>query len=214
MRRGLICFDLDNTLIKSNRCHLLAYQAAFKKNHVQKKISNRHILRYFGEGSRVIVEKLFPKAPKAFIDTLLRDHDFFVTTQTAKKIVVIPGAREVLNNFRHHWRLALVSNCNHTLILALLKAAKIPSTWFSVIVGQDQVKHPKPAPDELLKTEHLLHRKADYFIGDSIYDVRAGRRAHVPVVAIPSGVHTASMLRREKPYVVCKTLREILRVIQ
>src|SRR3989344_6300139 len=214
MRRGLICFDLDNTLIKSNRCHLLAYQAAFKINHVQKKISNRHILRYFGEGSRVIVEKLFPKAPKAFIDAIVRDHDFFVATRTAKEVAVIPGAREVLNKLRHHWYLALVSNCNHTIILALLQAANIPSTWFSVIVGQDQVKHPKPAPDEPLKTEHLLHRKADYFIGDSICDVRAGHRAHVPMIAIPSGVHTAQMLRREKPFAVCISIKEIARVIQ
>src|SRR3989344_6405474 len=100
MKRGLLCFDLDNTLIKSNRCHLAAYQLAFKKNHIQHKIPNSHILRYFGEGSRVIVEKLFPKASKSFIDTIVRDHDFFVCTQTAKHIVVIPGAREVLNKLR------------------------------------------------------------------------------------------------------------------
>ena len=214
VKRGLLCFDLDNTLIKSNRCHLHAYQLAFKKNKVKKTIANKHILQYFGEGSRRMVQRLFPRASPSFIDQLVSDHDMFVRTKTSRESKIMPGARTVLNKLRKQWTLALVSNCNHGNILALLKAVHIPWRWFSVIVGQDQVKHPKPAPDELLKTEHLLHRKAAYFIGDSIYDVRAGRRAKVKVIAIPSGVHTRKQLQREKPFALCKNLKEVLSVIQ
>ena len=213
-KRGLICFDLDNTLIKSNKCHLEAYQLAFKKNKIGKKIANKKILKYFGEGSRKIVRELFPEAAPKFIDKIVQDHDLLVRKNTKKFVKTIPGARTILKKLQRQWELALISNCNRKLIMMLLDAAKIPRRWFSIIIGQDQVKHPKPAPDELLKAERIARHKADYFIGDSIYDVRAGKRAHVRVIAIPSGVNNAAQLKKESPYRVCKKLEEISAVIQ
>lgn len=171
-------------------------------------------MQHFGEGSKKIVQHLFPQADDAFVEQIIKDHDQFVRTKTKKDIRLIPGAKEVLKELHKQEYLALISNCNHQMILTLLDAAKIPVKWFSLIVGQDQVRHPKPAPDELLKTEHLLRRKVDYFIGDSIYDVRAGRRAGVKVIAIPSGVHKKQELQQEKPFRICKTIKEVIKNIQ
>lgn len=213
-KRGLLCFDLDNTLIASNQCHLRAYQLAFKKQHVPQRIPNKKILQYFGEGSKKIVRRLFPRARASFIEQIVKGHDFFVRTHTWKQARIIPGARDVLQRLRRHWELALISNCNHGIITALLRAGHIPRRWFTIIIGQDQVKHPKPAPDELLKAEHIAHLRAAYFIGDSIYDVRAGKRAGVKVIAIPSGVHTARQLARERPYKLFVTLRALLQFLQ
>lgn len=213
-KKGLICFDLDNTLIRSNKCHLEAYQLAFKKNKVKQKITNKEILKYFGEGSRKIVEELFPKAAEEFIDKIVYDHDMLVRKKTRRFVKIIPNARTTLSRLKQQWKLALISNCNHKLIIVLLGAARIPKKWFSIIIGQDQVKHPKPAPDELLKAEHIARHKAAYFIGDSIYDIRAGKRARIRVIAIPSGVNSAAQLKKEHPYRVCKKLKELSAVIQ
>jgi len=187
---------------------------ALKKQHVPQRIPNKKILQYFGEGSRRIVRCLFPRAPAAFIEQIVKDHDFFVRTQTWKTAKIMPSAWDVLQRLRRHWKLALISNCNHGIITALLRAAHIPRRWFTIIIGQDQVRHPKPAPDELLKAEHIAHLKAAYFIGDSIYDVRAGKRAGVKVIALPSGVHTARQLAREKPYKLITTIRALLQFLQ
>ncbi len=213
-KKGLICFDLDNTLIKSNQCHLEAYQLAFKKNNVEKKITNKEILKYFGEGSRKIVEELFPKASREFIDKIVYNHDILVRKKTKKLVKIMPNARTMLSKLKQQWKLAVISNCNHKLIITLLDAVKIPVSWFSIIIGQDQVKHPKPAPDELLKAEHIARHKAAYFIGDSIYDIRAGKRARIRVIAIPSGVNSAAQLKKEHPYRVCKKLKELSAIIQ
>ena len=199
MKKGLLCFDLDNTLIASNTCHLRAYQLAFQKHHLKKYISDQHILRYFGQGGRVLVRHLFPHASSSFIRSIIHDHDFFVLRETASLAKPLPGAKQLLQHLKQRWRLALVSNCNRKIIFALLRATKISRTWFAAIVGNDEVRLPKPAPDELLKAEKLLHMQADYMIGDSIYDIRAAKRAHIPVIAIPSGVHNKATLAREKP---------------
>lgn len=214
MKKGFVCFDLDNTLIRSNQCHLHAYQLAFKKNLLHKKIPNTLILRYFGEGSKKIVRCLFPSAPSSFILQIMKDHDLFVRKQTAKEVVIIPGARAVLSSLRKKWKLGLVSNCNRNTILSLLQAAHIPRHWFSIIVGQDQVRHPKPAPDELLKAQHMLHMKPDYLVGDSIYDIRAGKRSKVRVLAVASGIHTQQQLLKERPFAVCTKLQHILSFLQ
>lgn len=213
-KKGLICFDLDNTLIRSNKCHLQAYQLAFKKNKVKQKITNKEILKYFGEGSRKIVEELFPKAAEEFIDKIVYDHDMLVRKKTKKFVKRIPNARTMLSRLKQQWKLAVISNCNHKLIIALLDAVKIPRSWFSIIIGQDQVKHPKPAPDELLKAEHMAKHPVDYFIGDSIYDVRAAKKAKVKVIAVASGVNSKEQLKKEHPYRVCKNLKEMTRIIQ
>ena len=199
MQKGLLCFDLDNTLIASNACHLRAYQLAFQKHHLKKSISSHQILRYFGQGGHILVRHLFPHASSSFIRSLVHDHDYFVLRETAFLAKPFPGAKQLLQHLRRRWKLALVSNCSRKIIFALLRATNIPHSWFAAIVGNDTVRHPKPAPDELLKAEKLLHMQADYMIGDSIYDIRAARRAHIPVIAIPSGVHKKATLAREKP---------------
>ena len=46
--KKLICFDLDNTLIYSDKCHVLAYNYALKKENLE--IPKRNLNRFWLEG--------------------------------------------------------------------------------------------------------------------------------------------------------------------
>ena len=58
MKQGLICFDLDGTLIDSVQVHNLAYQKAFKRYGYT--VSLNTILKYHGLPGKVLVQKIKP----------------------------------------------------------------------------------------------------------------------------------------------------------
>ena len=72
---------------------------------------------------------------------------------------------------------------------------------FAVIVGADEVTHPKPHPEPVLKAlEHLRVPAADtVFIGDSRHDIECGRAAGVKTAAVLWGPFDRSHLENLAP---------------
>ena len=66
---------------------------------------------------------------------------------------------------------------------------------------------PKPAPDQIIKTEKKLKIKASFMIGDTIYDIIAARKAKVKAIAVTSGLQSKEKLKKEKPYAILKSIK-------
>ena len=208
----IICFDLDGTLIDANKAHIAAFNKAFEKNGL-KRVSDDKLIFLFGLVGRVLVKKLFPRLPQKEITKLIKDHDYFLVNEMSKHAKQIKGVKGTLKKLKKKHKIALVSNCKHKTILALLKGAKLDRRLFDIILGNDEVHRPKPYPDEILKAERLLHLKADYMVGDTIYDVMAGRKAKVKTIAVLTGVHSRSKLKKQKPYMILKSVNDLLKVV-
>ncbi len=204
----LLCFDLDNTLVHSTKAHLKALQKSFKKNRLKIK-TNKEIMEFFSLESSELVKNLYPNLKKEDIQKVVIDHDLFLIKETKKYAKIIPGAKETLKELKKEYNIAIISNCKHKEIIAILKASKITKDHFDRIIGNDQVKHPKPAPDEIIKAKQLLKVSEGYMIGDSIYDIIAGKRAKFKTIAVLTGNHTKSQLQKEKPYKILKSVKEI-----
>lgn len=74
--------------------------------------------------------------------------------------------------------------------------------FFGAVVGSDQVAHPKPAPDSVLRAlAELGHGTgpARVFVGDSVLDMRSGRAAGVRVIAAGWGQTARETLLAEGP---------------
>jgi len=207
----LLYFDLDNTLIHSTKAHVKAFEKAFRKNKLEKK-NTKEILTYFSLESSQLVQKLYPQIKD--IQKIVKDHDAFLIKDTKKYAKAIPGAKATLKKLKKHYTFALVSNCKHKEILALLQAAKINYKYFDIIIGNDQVQHPKPAPDEILKAEQFLRIKKGYMIGDAIYDIRAGKKAGLKTIAVLTGDHTKKQLQKEKPFAILKSVKDLPSFLQ
>ena len=57
----LICIDMDNTLIDSDKAHILSYNKAFENNNLRK-VSSKVITKYFGLVGFEIIKKCFWRA--------------------------------------------------------------------------------------------------------------------------------------------------------
>ena len=208
----IICFDMDNTLVRSNKLHIYAFKKAFSKFKLPKK-TTKEIIKTFSLESTVLVRELYPHLTKAEAIKIVKEHDKIVQREAKNHITVIRGAKGTLKKLKKHYKIAILSNCKHKEIQAILKAAKIDRKMFDLIIGNDDVKRPKPSPDEIFKAKRLLHIKKGYMVGDSIYDVRAGNKAKLKTIAVLTGNHSRYQLKKEKPWKILNSVADIPKTI-
>ena len=208
----LMCVDLDNTLVDSDKPHILAYNMAFKKHNL-KQFSSKKFKKLFGLVGFQIVKILFPKLSKEIIIKLTNEHDYFLEKETKKHLKPFKGVKLTLKKLKKRYKLALISNCKHKEMLVILKEVKIDPRIFDIIIGNDDVKNPKPYPDEILKAEKALHKKAKYVIGDSIYDVKAGKKAGTKTIAVLTGNHSKEELEKVHADKIIRRFNQVLEII-
>lgn len=204
---------MDNTLLDADRVHVLAFNKAFKKNGLRK-VKAKKLKKLFGMIGEELVKKLFPKLKKQEIKKIVDDHNDMLLKETKKYIKPFRGVKRTLRRLKKRYKLALISNCTRREILTLLKTAKVDEKLFSAILGNDQVKKPKPAPDPIFKVEKLLHLNADYMVGDTIYDIIAGKKAKVVTIAVLTGDHTLEELARYKPNYIIKSVNQLPKILR
>ncbi len=212
MKKDLICFDLDNTLIDSERAHVLSYNEALKKNGF-KEVKFEKMVKLFGRPNSEVVEILTGSKNEEIMEKVHKDHYKFLIEKNYKYAKIIDGVRNTLIKLKKNYEIAVLSNTSHNSIIALLKGAKLDKKLFDLLIGNDDVEKSKPWPDEILKAEKLLHHKAKFMVGDSIYDVIAGKKAKVKTIAVLSGRYTKKELNKHKPDYVIKEIKDILEII-
>ena len=154
----LICIDMDNTLIDSDKPHITGYLKAFKENKLPN-VSVKKIKKHFGLVSYEIVKRLFPYLDERKTQKVLADnYKYFYENRGHLK--TFKGVKKTLSVLRKNYDLVLISNCSRKEILTSLKKTKINSKNFKLLIGSDEVKRPKPWPDEILLAERKLKRKA------------------------------------------------------
>ena len=211
--RKLICFDLDNTLVYSDKAHILAYNEALTELGLKKK-SKIFLKKLFGMPHSQIVKIVLPNVDKKISSIFLNEHDRILVNKTAKLIRMIPGVKKTLFKLKKDYDLALLSNCNHENILSILKSVNLNKNLFKILIGNDDVKHSKPKPDEILKAEKLEHHKPEFMIGDSIYDIIAGKKAKVKTIGVLTGNYGRKNLKKYHPNYILNSVNDLPRLLE
>ncbi len=209
----LICFDLDNTLINSEKAHVYAYNYALKKNCLPE-WKFKDMVGLFGRPHGEVVSILIHGRDRAIIKRIKIEHDRVLVQQFFKYSRVKKGVRRILAILNKKYRLAIVSNASHRSIVALLHGAGLERSFFSALIGNDDVAHSKPYPDEIFTAEKLIHARARYIIGDSPYDIIAGKLAHVVTIGLLSGRYSKKQLESVKTDYIIKNLSGVLRILK
>ncbi len=211
--KKLICFDLDNTLIYSDKSHFLAYNYALNYFKLKPRSFN-FLTSLFGMPHQRVIEIIAPKLNEREIKKFTKVYNDFLIKNSYQFAKAIPSVTKTLKNLNKDYDLAILSNSSHKTILALLKGAKINKNLFKFIIGHDQVKHSKPWPDEIFKAERLDNHKAEFMVGDSIYDVIAGNKANVKTIAVLTGSYSKIILKKQNPDYIIKSVKELPRLLK
>jgi HAD superfamily hydrolase (TIGR01549 family) len=204
MKKKLISFDLDQTLVKTTKAHVLAFQMAFAAQKIN--LKTKDIQPYIdGRHSTSVILSICPKLDKKTISEIRKFHHAFLK-KTIKYAQPIKNGIKTLKFLKKRFELAIVTNCGKEETNLLLKAGKISHNLFDVIIKADQVKHPKPYPDEIFKAEKLVHVNSDIHVGDSIYDIIAAKKAKAVSISVLTGQTTKKELLKHHPDFIIKDI--------
>jgi HAD superfamily hydrolase (TIGR01509 family) len=126
------------------------------------------------------------------------------------RIDALPGASELLRLLRRQSiPFAIATSGSAAQTKRLL--ARIPNRTDCPVVTADDVEAAKPAPDLFgLAAQKLEREPADCFVvGDSVWDVLAGRRLKAAVVALRTGGFDNHELQESGAYRVYADTREL-----
>ncbi len=110
--------------------------------------------------------------------------------------------------------IGVVSNRTKNSLHTTLKKAKL-SEFIDVVLSAEDVAHPKPNKEHVLKTLELLrvNPKDTILVGDTDMDILAGKNAKVQTVGVTYGFAGKSIKDYNPDFVINK-IEEILKIIQ
>ena len=194
MKIKLIIFDLDGTLVNSSVDITNALNYAIEPYGLEK-ITVEKTISLVGEGITRLIEKLLGERRTDIggmvLERFLEHYSEHLTDFT----VPYPGVRDTLEMLGNYKK-AVLSNKREDLSRRLLDDLEL-SGYFEIIWGSDSVPEKKPSPVpvlELLKQASCGPDEA-VIVGDSNYDIEAGRAAGVRTVAVSYGYRDVNLLK-------------------
>ena len=183
----LLMFDLDGTLVDSlvdiNRALNFALRPFTDYS-----VSVEETRLLVGEGVNRLFDKVLASRQITVDRNMLRRRflDFY-SSHPADHTVPYPGTVETLRRLEG-CRKVIVSNKLQSLSVAVLQALGLEGC-FDFVAGMDTSSERKPSPRPLLDMveRYGLKPHEAMMVGDSIFDVAAGRAAGVHTVAVTYG---------------------------
>ncbi len=193
MKIKLVIFDLDGTLVDSaaDITHALNYAIEpynFKKLTVEKTIS------MVGEGMTRLVEKLLGEDGREIMPDVLERFIEYYSGHLTDFTAPYPGVCDTLEDLKDYKK-AVISNKREFLSRRLLEDLGL-SRYFDIILGSDSVEEKKPSPKPIFKVLEMLSCRPEetVIVGDSNYDIEAGKAAGVKTIAVSYGYRDVSLL--------------------
>ena len=169
-------FDLDGTVIDSDVLLLNAWKHGLHR--LGKKIEDQEIMKYFGMCTEDIARLLLVDDTRN-IDNLMKYRDEYFDANWKDLVEPMPGSADVLSYLNESgFGIAVSSSNPNERIRMILKRFRLDE-YVDVIIGRDDVEKGKPDPDLVTEAAKRLGVPTANctYVGDSVYDVIAGRRA-------------------------------------
>lgn len=83
--------------------------------------------------------------------------------------------------------------------------------YLAIIITRDEMASLKPEPDGILKAIDDLHVTNDetIYVGDSVIDLQAARKAGVSCIALSQGMFSRELLAKEEPDYLISRIEEV-----
>ncbi|MCH4157036.1 MAG: HAD-IA family hydrolase [Acidaminococcaceae bacterium] len=176
-----ILFDMDGTLVNTNELILACFDHA-TTTCLGKLYPHAGFIQYFGRPLVEGLEALFPGRGQELAQEY-RNYQLLVHDQKAK---AIPGMYQTLTELqKRDIKLAIVTSKFEVTARKALQLFNLEK-FFSCVIGNGQVKKPKPDAEPSLAALKVLGLNgADCLcVGDSPYDLISGRAAGCRTVAV------------------------------
>lgn len=193
-----VLFDLDGTLINTVELVVASFQYAFAAE-LGRAVKAEEVLARFGEPLRDTFARL---AGPEHADRLIATYRQFNVANHDRLVTPFPGVREAVENLHQAGiKLAVTTSKVYDTALMGLRLYGLDQ-WMDAIVAADDVKRHKPDPEAVFVSLERLGQPADggaLIVGDSPFDLTAGRRAGIRTCAVGWSIFPADELNACEP---------------
>ena len=182
---NMIIFDMDGTLINSG------YAIANTVNYVRENLGLETLERNFilenindvnvNSAEFFYNEQIFtPQIKELFED--------YYSKNCLVDLHIYEGVKKLLDNFKSDFKFCIATNANSDYARKMLNHLEIES-YFSSIVGYNDVDRPKPNPDMVnaLLDKYSIKKQNAQLVGDSNKDIMAAFNAGIDGVLVNWG---------------------------
>ena len=204
-----VLFDIDGTLVDSNYLHVDAWDRGFAEAGIP--VSVWRIHRSIGMDSKKLLESLVGGADEDAVEKAKELHsDYYV--QSADRLRPFEGARDLLRTVAGLDVQVVLATSAPENELEILRKVLDVNDAVSEETSAGDVETAKPEPDVV----HVALQKAGVeagdalFVGDTIWDAEAAKRAGVDMIGVLSGGVSERELRDAGAIAVFEDVADLL----
>ena len=190
----IILFDLDGTLIDSTEAILESFHNAYDFYDEQHP-SDDEIKALIGHPLDVMFSRLGVSDERVWdFVTVYKEHYREISTQ---KTVLLPHAKEAVEVASSFAELGIVTTKTGKYSQILMEHFGLMEK-FKVLIGRENVEHPKPHAEPILKALEVfdINDKDVWMIGDTELDLVSAEAAGVNSIGVLSGYDTKETLEK------------------
>lgn len=210
MRYKYILFDLDGTLIDTNKLIIDSFKHTYKTC-LGLEVDEQEILKYFGEPLIVTLRRYSEDRAEELFRTYIEYNE----ARHNDTVTIFEGVREMLEELdRQGFYLAMVTSKRKKVALMGLELFDIRK-HFDVLVALEDTELHKPNPAPVVKALELLGAQPEeaIMVGDSVYDIHCAHGAGVKAALVTwSAAHSCQEDCISADYVVHDT-KELMKIL-
>ncbi|MCF2126448.1 HAD family hydrolase [Strepomyces sp. STD 3.1] len=180
-------FDVDGTLVDTNHLHVVSWWEAFRQ--AGHEVPMHAVLRAVGLPSSDLVGQLLGEDRDRDRDAELSAAHKALYGQYFDRLPALPDAGRLLRRLAGDgWTVVLATSAGGPELGALRRAIDADDA-IAATASADDVEAGKPSPEPVEHALELAGVPAEraVFVGDTVWDMRAGSRAGVRCVAVLCG---------------------------
>ncbi len=208
-----VIFDLDGTLIDSLPHHIQSFITLFKK--FGSKTTKKQVHKYLRLPTEEMYFKLNTRKKLGLeLEKFLEIRRKLFYQSIRGKHLLYPDVQSLLRKM-NGYKLGIATNSSRVTLDNSTNKRFLKK--FNATITYTDVLHAKPDPEMLEKIAKKMHVHPSecIFIGDSVMDVRAAKRAGMISVGLirKTGASTKTALKKEKPDYLIESLLEIRKIV-
>lgn len=208
-----ILFDLDGTLIDTNKVIFESFKYTFKVNLPDVVLTDELVGTFVGP----TLQQTFGSYTddQTLIDKMIQDYRWFYVDFEMGNFEIYPQVLEVVKQLKE-------KGYNLAIVTSKFREAAWPSftfygleNYFDAFVALDDVEIPKPDRNPVdVALSHFPNHKKAIMIGDNQSDIMAGKNAGIYSAGVAWSFKGAAYLEQAKPHFMLKDMNDIFRVIK
>jgi HAD superfamily hydrolase (TIGR01509 family) len=203
-------FDVDGTLVDTNYLNAVTWWEAFSQ--AGHDIPMARVHRAIGMGSDQMLDKLLPDDRDKDADEGIRTAHSALYAVYWSRLRPLPGAVSLLRACKKHGLTVVLASSADEREFTMLRGVLDAEDAIDAATFSGDVTSSKPAPDlvEAALRKAGIEAGDAVFVGDTVWDVRACRKAGVPCVGVLSGGFSRDELTAAGAVQVYQDPRELL----